>query len=117
MVAMTLTVKVLGWVGAERHNVERRQCAQQEVSNLMERLTARPFDAVTTTAARQMTLSPAARKLLPGGELEANVVENDPSGGQGSKRIALQLRWRTRSGEWDSPVRLTSWVYRGRPER
>ncbi len=117
MVAMALTVKVLSWVGTERHSFERRQCALLEAGNLMERLTARPFDAVTAAAGRQLTFSPTARNLLPGGELRVDVAENDPAGGDGSKRIALQLRWRTRAGEWDAPVRLTSWIYRGRPQQ
>jgi hypothetical protein len=117
MVAMALTVKVLGWVGVERYSFERRQCALQEAGNLMERLTARPFDAVTNSAGKQLTLSQPARKLLPGGELRVDVVENDPAGGPDSKRVAVLLRWKTRSGEWDAPVRLTSWIYRGRPQR
>ena len=44
MIAMALTVKVLGWVGVQQRAWDRRQVAVQEASNLMERLTARPFD-------------------------------------------------------------------------
>ena len=44
MIAMTLTVKVLGWVGTEHRAWDRRQWAAQEASNLMEQATARPFD-------------------------------------------------------------------------
>ena len=117
MVAMALTVKVLGWIGAERHNFDRRQCALHEAGNLMERLTSRSFDAVTGAAVKQVALSPQAKKALPGADLQVDVVENDRAGGPGSKRVALQIRWRSRSGEWDSPVRLTSWIYRGRPDR
>src|SRR5438445_497746 len=43
-IAMTATVQVLGWVAAERRAVERRQWAVQEVANVMERLTAEPWD-------------------------------------------------------------------------
>ena len=44
MIAMTLTVKVMGYVGIERRATERRQRALLEVANLMERITAHPFD-------------------------------------------------------------------------
>ena len=115
MIAMTLTVKVLGWMGIEQRAWDRRQWAAQDASNLMEQATARPFDEVTTTALEELTLSPQALRLLPGAELKADVVENDPAGGQGSKRVVVLLRWRDRSGDWDSPIRLTSWIYRGRP--
>jgi hypothetical protein len=117
MMAMALTVKVLGWIGVERRNYERRQCALQEADNLMERLTSRPFEAVSAATVKQMALSEQARRALPSAELQIEVVENDRSGGPGSKRVALRLRWRSRSGEWDSPVRLTTWIHRGRPDR
>jgi hypothetical protein len=117
MIAMGLTVKVLGWVGAQRRASDRRQVAVQEVANLMERLSARPFESVTSGAARELPLSPRARQSLPGVELKVDVSTDSPAGGSGSKRLALQLRWRGRSGEWDTPVHLTSWIYRGRPDR
>ena len=115
MIAMTLTVKVLGWLGTEHRAWDRRQWAAQEASNLMEQATARPFDAVTTAALKELSLSPQARRLLPGAELKLEVVENDPAGGPGSKRLSVQLRWQDRAGGWDAPVHLTSWIYRGRP--
>lgn len=117
MIAMSLTVKVLGWVGVERRAWDRRQWAAQEVSNLMEEATSRPFGDVRTASLKGLAISPHARALLPGAELATEVAENDPAGGPGSKRVAIRLRWHNRSGEWDAPVRLTSWIYGGRLER
>ncbi len=117
MIAMGLTVKVLGWVGAQRRAWDRRQVAVQEAANLMERLTGKPFDSVTPESTHSLPLSPRARQSLPKVELKIDVRENDRAGGSGSKRVAIQLRWQGRSGEWDAPVRLTSWIYRGRPDR
>jgi hypothetical protein len=117
MIAMALTVKVLGWVGVERKVWDRRQWAAQEAANLMEQITSRPFVDVTAETARKLSLSPEARRLLPDPELKVEVGENDQAGGAGSKRVALQLRWHNRSGEWDAPVRLVSWIYRGGPGR
>ena len=117
MIAMALTVKVLGWVGVERRVWDRRQWAAQEAANLMEQITSRPFGDVTAEIGQELSLSPEARRLLPDAELKVEVGENDQAGGAGSKRVALQLRWHNRSGEWDAPVRLVSWIYRGRPGR
>ena len=117
MIAMGITVKVLGWTGVERRSWDRRQWAAQEISNLMEKATSRPFEDVTSASLKGLEISPQARALLPGAELAAEVAENDPAGGPGSKRVAIRLRWHNRSGEWDAPVRLTSWIYRGRPQR
>ncbi len=40
MIAMTLTVKVIGLAAIERRATERRQRGLLEVANLMERITA-----------------------------------------------------------------------------
>jgi hypothetical protein len=117
MIAMVLSVRVLGWVGVERRAWDRRQWAAQEISNLMEEATSRPFEEVNSLRLKNLTLSTQAQALLPGAELASEVAENDPAGGPGSKRIAIRLRWRNRSGEWDAPVRLTSWIYKGRPQQ
>jgi hypothetical protein len=115
-VAMTATVQILGWVAAERRSLERRQCAVQEAGNLMERLSARPWDRLPAAGVRDVTLSEPARRLLPGAELTVAVDEPDRTGPVESKRIALRIRWRNRAGGWDAPVRLSAWTYR-RPER
>ena len=51
-IAMTLTVKVLGSVAMERRSSERRERAVIEVANVMERITAHPFEEVTPDLAR-----------------------------------------------------------------
>ncbi|WP_250846990.1 hypothetical protein [Aquisphaera insulae] len=115
MIAMFLIVKVMGWVAAERRGAERREWAVQEASNLLETFTARPFESVTSEAASRVALSTHARGVLPGAELKAEVVADGAAGGPGSKRVSLVLRWRDRSGGWAAPVRLTTWLFAGRP--
>jgi hypothetical protein len=112
MIAMTLTVKVLGSVALERRASERRQRAVLEVANLMERITAYPFEDVNADLAGRMALSPAARQSLPDSELVLDVAASEPGPGRSAKRIAIRLRWRGRDGEWQAPVRLTSWIER-----
>jgi hypothetical protein len=112
-IAMTLVVKVLGWVAHERRAADRRERAAVEVANLMERITAHPFEAVTPELARGLRLSEAARQSLPDSEL---AVEVGGGGGDGpralpAKRIAIRLRWRGKGGEWEAPVRLVSWIH------
>ncbi|HEX3449262.1 MAG TPA: hypothetical protein VHS97_13465 [Isosphaeraceae bacterium] len=112
MIAMTLTVKVMGYAGVERRATERRQRALVEVANLMERITAYEFDLVTAGLASRMTLSDETRRALPDPELVVDVAEKVPGAGRRAKRIGIKLRWRGRSGEWERPVRLTSWIER-----
>jgi Tfp pilus assembly protein PilV len=115
MIAMSLTVKVLGWVALERRAAERRQRALMEVANVMERIAAYPFDEVTPELTRRITLSTTAGQSLPESDLSVDVTNSDPGAGRSAKRIAVRLRWKGRSGEWEAPVRLTSWLERRRP--
>ncbi|SIO07892.1 hypothetical protein SAMN05444166_2340 [Singulisphaera sp. GP187] len=115
VIAMTVTLQVLGWVAAERRSVDRRQCAIRESANLMERLTARPWDELTAVALKEIKLSEPAARTLPGAELSVTADEKTESGG--SKRLSLRLRWRNRAGGWEAPVRLSAWTYRGGRQR
>ena len=115
MIAMSLTVKVLGWVALERRSAERRQRAVLEVANVMERISAHPFDEVTPDLTRRITLSTTAGQSLPDADLSVEVTSSEPGAGRSAKRIAIRLRWKGRSGEWESPVRLSSWIERRRP--
>jgi hypothetical protein len=114
-VAMTTTVQILGWTATQRRAVERRQWAIQEVANLMEHLTAEPWDRVTPDLAATLTLSEEIRGKLPEPELKVHVDESGAVPGQ--KRLAIELRWRNRAGTWEAPVRLTAWIARRRSAR
>lgn len=116
-VVMTLTIRVLGYAGQQRRFAEQRQRAMLEVANLMERLTAEPFDEVTADRARRLSIAPASAASLPGAVLTVEVKEERPASDRATKRIAARLRWKGRSGEWEAPVRLTTWIERGRPAR
>ncbi len=111
-IAMTLTVKILGTVAVERRAAERRQQALLEVGNLMERITAYPYDELSPDLAKRLSLSPAARAALPHSELGIDIspVKAGKGTSRSSKRIALVVRWQGGGGEWVAPVRLVSWV-------
>jgi hypothetical protein len=116
VIGMTLTVQVLGFVAAQRRSGERRQHAVLEAGNLMERITGYPYPDVSADLARKMTLSPGARQVLPDPELKIDITERQLDGGRFAKRIAIRLCWRNRAGQWDAPVRLTSWIERRRSQ-
>jgi Tfp pilus assembly protein PilV len=115
MIGMSLAVKVLGYAALQRRAAEQRQRAVQEVANVMERITADPFDEVTTARAKAISISPSTASSLPGAELAVEVTPSQPDPGRLARRIAVRLRWRNRAGEWEAPVRLTTWIERGRP--
>ncbi len=108
-VILSLTVKVLGQVGQQRRAAERRQRALVEVSNAMERITARPYDEITPQNASAVRLSPDAAVALPGAEMNIT-VHDEPVSGVSSRRVAVRLRWRDSAGQWEAPVRLVTWI-------
>jgi hypothetical protein len=115
VVVMSVAVKILGWVALERRGAERRERATVEVANLMERLTAYPYEQLTSEMARKSALSAEAAASLPDAELKVDIAAGEPAKGRSAKRIAIQLRWRSQQGEWVAPVRVTSWIERRRP--
>jgi Tfp pilus assembly protein PilV len=112
MMVMGLMVKMLSTVAHERRGAEQRQRGIFEVANLMERITAHPFDEVTPEATRKISLSDAARASLRDCELAIDVSAGEKAAvaGRSPKRVMIRLRWRGPSGEWQAPVRLTSWI-------
>jgi hypothetical protein len=112
MITMTMTVKVLGWVAQERHSAERRQRALLEVANVMERISAYRFEDLTPDLARRIKLSETARGHWSDSELTVEFTDSPAGDGPPARRVALELRWRGRSGLWDRPVRLCAWIPR-----
>lgn len=111
-VAMTVTVQLLGTIANERRAVGRREVAAREAANLMEHLCARPWERLSADGVKDVRLSKTAADALPGAELTVGVDEAEGVRGVPGKRLSVRLRWRNRAGEFDAPVRLTTWVYR-----
>jgi Tfp pilus assembly protein PilV len=112
IIIMSVALKVVGFAAHERLAAERRERARFEAANVMEKMAALPFDEITPERAGRIVLSDTSRQRLPGCELTVQ-VSTVASAAQASpaKRIAVKLRWRGQSGEWESPVRLTSWTH------
>lgn len=114
-IAMSVTLHILTWVAAERRAIEQRACAVREVANIMERITARPWSELTPDTLKGVTLSDSTRAALPGAELTIDVENESPT--PVSRRLAVRLRWRGASGNFERPVRLSAWAYPRRNER
>ena len=107
---MTIAIPVLTWVGHERRETERRILVHEELANLMERVTVRPWEELTTESLRQADLAAPLHEQLPGAELTADV--STPEGEPDARRIRLELRWPARPNGRTAAARLTAWTYR-----
>lgn len=108
--AMGLIAPALIWIARERRAADRRQEALQEVQNVLERLTARPWEAVTADLAGETQIDERVRDQLPEAKLsvEVTTVPDDTE----AKRIAVELKWENGPERPAAPVRLTAWIYR-----
>jgi hypothetical protein len=115
MIVMGLTVKVLATIGQERRAASDRQLGALEAGNLMERITAHPFDQVTPELTQNISISDVTRRSLRDCELAVALSggEKSAAGVQSAKRVMIRLRWKGPGGQWVSPVRLTSWIEPG----
>ena len=104
---LTVCAQLSGTASAEQRALRQRQAATNEVANVLERLSIRPWNELTDKALGELPLSAAARQSLPEGRLEVHVVQ--PAGQAGAKRISVQIHWPGRDGRPEQTVRLTAW--------
>ncbi len=107
---LAVCVQMVAAVAAQRRAVDQREYATIELANVMERITARPWDELTSQAVAHEQPSPAALSRLPGAELKVEVTA--PAGEPDAKRIAAALRWQDRNGAFLPPLTVTTWKYR-----
>jgi len=111
-VMMAVSMQLLGVIACERKAASRRQTAVREAGNLMQRVSALPWEKLDRQALDELSLSETAAAELPHAELEATIEdESSPSVETKSKRIGISIRWRDSHGQPVAPVRLTAWRY------
>ncbi len=113
-VATTVCLKLLVARAAQHRAIQDQQTALQEAANLMERLSALPWDELTDEAAGEVQPSDAARKALSDFRLIVSLTHppNEPSDEPAAKRITIVIRTEDDRGNPRRPVRLVSWRYR-----
>jgi type II secretory pathway pseudopilin PulG len=107
---LTVCVQLSGVASAEQRALRQRQAAMNEAANVLERLSIRPWNALTDKDLGDLPLSAAARQSLPAAKLEVHVAQS--AGQSGARRISVHIRWPDRDGRPEQTVRLTAWRYR-----
>lgn len=109
-VAIPLTVAALGAAAKQRHSIELRQQAIETADNLLERLTAEPWEQLSDDRLNVIKDSISDEQVPPGGELQLRLVED--SGPPAAKRIDVELSWQPSATRVRQRVRLSGWVFR-----
>ena len=105
-------LKSFAAAAAQRLAIDQRQIALCAAANLMEKLTAIPWDDIDKAADKSFAESSqkALPKELDGAEVEIEAVP--ATGEPAAKRLAVTIRWQDKDNQWVEPVRLTAWRYR-----
>src|SRR5687767_8593139 len=100
--------QAVGWVAVAQRDADLRQIALLEASNVLEQITALPFDALDAQRAQESGLSDHARQLLGADALKVDVqsVNEEPP----AKRVTVAVHYKeSKTGQ--GSVRLTAWVF------
>jgi len=112
---LTIALPALSWVLRERRATHRQQDAIQEVHNVLERITVRPWDDLSQDSLADIQPSDAIQRQLPRAALEVLVAEDPQS--EDTRRVTVTLGWQQQPDRPQTTVSATAWVYRtgGRP--
>lgn len=109
LVVMAMAAQLFSWDARERREAWRRQVAQQEAANVLERLSIESPESLSQERFERLALSPESAAWLPEGDLGVSATEfASPRPG---KRIRIEITWRQTNGNPAPPVRLTGWAF------
>lgn len=103
--ALTAVVTLLTSVARQRQAAGWQAQAVIEADNLLERLTAEPYDELTEEIAA-MDVRDSVAERLPNVAVEARIVEE-----AGRKRLEVSISWRGPHSEQARRHRLVTWVH------
>jgi hypothetical protein len=106
---MALAAQLFIWDAQQRREAWKRQVAQQEAANVLERLSSLPIESLSADRLGALELSHEARTWLPDGTLAVTATEIDTP--RAGKRIQVEVQWGTPSGAAHAPVRLVGWAF------
>ncbi len=108
-VAFVLTAQLLLWNARERREAWRVQTARVEAANVLERLDALPYDALTAERLGALKMSDEAVGWLPGASLK--VSSTDVASPRSGKLLHVDIAWNDASPVAKAPVRLSRWRF------
>ena len=93
----------------------KKRCALEAATSVLDRISARPWSAITADSVKNVSLPPEAKEFLADGRLSATVSDEaeQPRG----KKIAVEISWAERAGTRTQQVHLSTWVFQSGNEK
>lgn len=111
MLVATLTVvmTLFAAVAGKRQTITWQAVAIVEADNLLERLTAEPYAALTSERVEAMDLGSGVVEQLPQGTVAVRVEQQ--AGPPERKRIEVEVAWQPPRSDQPRRHRVVTWVY------
>jgi type II secretory pathway pseudopilin PulG len=96
-------------VGTQQRLTDQRLLALREANNLLEQLTQRNWNQLTTSELQKLALPDDVKARLPQGKL--HVTLDEPAEQPPAKRVSVRVSWIPRTGQAAQSVQLAAWFY------
>ncbi|MBI1347598.1 prepilin-type N-terminal cleavage/methylation domain-containing protein [bacterium] len=109
-----IVAPILVGIAQQRRTIMQEQLALAHMAGILEDLTCCPPDQIDARIAAHLEGFPESlQRLLPEALLE--IVKTTEAGEIPGYRIACQIRWRDRHGQWTRPLCLAGWNHQSSP--
>lgn len=112
---LSIAVALLTSIARQRQAASLHAKAVIAADNLMERLTAEPFDAITADRADELRQASPVAEELP--EAAVDVRVSDVDGPPLGKRVEVEVKWQLRADGPPSRHAVAAWVFDAKGKR
>jgi prepilin-type N-terminal cleavage/methylation domain-containing protein len=110
-VVLTTVAQVTQWSAAEHRSIQRKRCALEAATTVLDCLTVRDWSAITSESAAAIHLPPETTRFLADPHLEVSVAKEKEPRGLSAKRVSVEITWANAAGRANERVRLSTWVF------
>jgi hypothetical protein len=110
---VTTAAQLVQWSVALHQVALKKRCALEAATTVLDRLSTRPWSAITAESAKQVSLPAEAEEFLVDPRITVGVTEDkeESAGSVRGKKISVEISWAERAGTRTQHVQLTTWVF------
>jgi Tfp pilus assembly protein PilV len=111
---LTTVAQVIQWSAAQHRAIQRKRCALEAATTVLDRLTVREWSAINRENAAAVKLPAETARLLVDSHVDVTVAEETKNKDLPAKRISVDVTYASGVGGKNDHVRLSTWVFERR---
>ena len=112
---VTTAAQLVQWSVTLHQVALKRRCALEAATSVLDRISARPWSAITTDSLKNVSLPAEAKEFLADSQL--SVAVSDEGQQPHGKKITVAISWAERLGTRTQHVQQTTWVFQSGNEK